>query len=102
MRELDGRQARREELRTFIEAWTRKRTPADAATVLQAAGIAAAPCADTAELLADQHLRERGFFGPSAGADSTVEFTLLPWRLHPAGAVGCGPAPRLDQDKPAL
>lgn len=45
-----------------IAAWTAGRTKEDAAEALQAAGIPASPVLSVPEVLADPHLRARGFF----------------------------------------
>jgi benzylsuccinate CoA-transferase BbsF subunit len=57
-------QARREENRAPLEAeiaaWTARRTSAEATEVLQAAGVAAAPCLDVAERFSDPHFNANG------------------------------------------
>ena len=45
-----------------IGAWTSGRSPMDAATALQAAGIPAGPVLDEAAAMSDPQLHERGFF----------------------------------------
>jgi crotonobetainyl-CoA:carnitine CoA-transferase CaiB-like acyl-CoA transferase len=95
---LTGRQARRDRLRAEIEPWTRVRRAEDAVAALQAAGIPAAPSHNAPELLADPHLRERGFFENDPEAPGGVLMRAFPpWRLNPAGAVRYGPAPRLGE-----
>lgn len=84
-----GRQARAAFLREAIEAWSRQRLPEEASRACQAVGIAAAPCRNAADLLADPHLAARGVFGP-AGAAPT--YLALPWRLHPMSGATYGEA----------
>ena len=48
-------------LREEISSWTRARTKREAMESLGAAGVPCAACLDTAELLRDRHLTERGF-----------------------------------------
>ena len=43
-----------------IAAWTAERTPAEVMEILQGAGVAAAPCADTEDRYFDPHFQERG------------------------------------------
>ncbi|OLT12754.1 hypothetical protein BJF78_23720 [Pseudonocardia sp. CNS-139] len=49
-------------LRSLLADWIRARSWRDAATVLQAAGIAAGPVMDARDLAEDPHLREREFY----------------------------------------
>jgi crotonobetainyl-CoA:carnitine CoA-transferase CaiB-like acyl-CoA transferase len=57
---LAGRQAHEEELRAFIEPWTRERTAEDATALLQGAGVPAAPVNNFEQLLKiDPQLKER-------------------------------------------
>ncbi len=51
-----------DELDKLIEQWTLKRDHYEAMHTLQAAGIASGPVLSQAEVLADPHLKERGFF----------------------------------------
>ena len=48
-------------LRDEISSWTRGRTKSEALEALGAAGIPCGACLDTAEVLRDAHLTERGF-----------------------------------------
>ena len=48
-------------LHAEISAWTRGRTKVEAMEALGAAGVPCSACLDTAELLRDRHLAERGF-----------------------------------------
>jgi crotonobetainyl-CoA:carnitine CoA-transferase CaiB-like acyl-CoA transferase len=46
-------------IRPGVEAWATTRSKLDAARELTAAGVAAGPCYDAAEVMADPHLRGR-------------------------------------------
>jgi benzylsuccinate CoA-transferase BbsF subunit len=72
----------------LIEAWTVRRTPAEATGLLQAQGVAAAPSFTPDQLIADAHLRERQAFPkvrhPEKGEQRAV---APPWRLSGTPAV---------------
>jgi crotonobetainyl-CoA:carnitine CoA-transferase CaiB-like acyl-CoA transferase len=77
-----SRYRHQDELDEVISAWTRGRPPQEAALALQEAGVAASPAASVADLMADPHLRERGFFEKTAHAEAGVrEMDGVPWRL---------------------
>lgn len=59
-------------LEPLISEWTRPRSHHEAAALLQAAGVPAAPVFTVADLLADPHLRARGFFEPVAHPDAGI------------------------------
>ncbi|MBY6537822.1 CoA transferase [Rhodococcus sp. BP-349] len=56
------RDANRDHITEVVAAWTRTRTPREAAHLFQSAGIAAGMMLRVPELLHDQHLTERDFF----------------------------------------
>ena len=56
---LEARQANHDELDAIIEAWTIDRDHQDAFHTLQAAGVAASPVLNAAEVFADPHLKAR-------------------------------------------
>ncbi|HEY3797447.1 MAG TPA: CoA transferase [Caulobacteraceae bacterium] len=91
---LDGRRRARETLSALIGAWTRQRTKHEAADLLQAAGVPAAPVNSGADVYRDPFLRSRGFMHelthPAAGV---AEYPGLAYRL--AGSPGAirRPAP---------
>ncbi|MCC6533697.1 MAG: CoA transferase [Burkholderiales bacterium] len=58
----DGRRARHDEIDARVEAWTSRRTKADAMLELQRAGVAAGAVLSPGELLSDAHLAVRGFW----------------------------------------
>ena len=74
--ELAEREARHDEIDAAIGRWTRSTTPWDAAVRLQAAGIIAAPVADSRDLWENDHLQARDF-----------------WARHDSEAVGPMPYP---------
>jgi len=53
------RLSNRGELDKLIGAWTVEKTPNEAMEILQKAGVAAVPCADTEDRFYDPHLQER-------------------------------------------
>jgi crotonobetainyl-CoA:carnitine CoA-transferase CaiB-like acyl-CoA transferase len=57
-----SRRRNHDELDAIVGAWTRTRSQHDAAHALQAAGIAAAPVLRIQALMANEHLRSRGFW----------------------------------------
>jgi crotonobetainyl-CoA:carnitine CoA-transferase CaiB-like acyl-CoA transferase len=59
---LADRLAHQDELARIVSGWTRGRTKHDAATMLQNAGVAAAPVANSADLASSDYLAYRGFF----------------------------------------
>ena len=58
----DGRRARHDEIDRHLAAWTAGLDRWEVARRCQAEGVEAGPVLDEADLLADPHLRERGFF----------------------------------------
>jgi crotonobetainyl-CoA:carnitine CoA-transferase CaiB-like acyl-CoA transferase len=76
-----------------LAAWARDRDAMDAATALQAAGIAAGPVLDARDLLTSEHLRARGFYevvdlGPPCGRRQVIG---RPYRMDGAAVRGPGP-----------
>ncbi len=53
------RSLNRKKLDQFIGEWTRTKTPYEVMEILQNAGVAAAPCADTEDRFSDPHFQER-------------------------------------------
>lgn len=54
-----NRQKNRKELDQHISEWTRTKTSYEAMHILQNAGVAATPCADTEDRFSDPHFQER-------------------------------------------
>jgi crotonobetainyl-CoA:carnitine CoA-transferase CaiB-like acyl-CoA transferase len=63
------RQARAAEVDALVAAWIRERTLAEVMSVFERAEVAAAPVYDAQQLLADEHLRDRGSFVTVDDAD---------------------------------
>ncbi len=92
------RQARAAEIDGLVAAWAAPLDAAEASARLQAAGVAAAPVADAAEVLADPHLAARGFFVPVEHPEAgTHPWPRLPVVLSATPATVRRPAPLLGQ-----
>ena len=93
-----GRLRRQDELDARITEWTRERSHYDVMHVLQAVGVAAAPCLDAAELLVDPQLAARGFMveidHPEVGARAVAG---LPGRYSGTLDYAYSPAPCLGE-----
>jgi benzylsuccinate CoA-transferase BbsF subunit len=77
-----SRYRHQDELDEAISAWSRGKTPQEAALTLQEADVAASPVASMADLMEDPHLRERGFFEKTAHPEAGVwDMEGVPWRL---------------------
>ena len=85
-------------LEAYLQQWTAGLEVVEVVTTLQAAGVPAAPVSDTAEVLADPHLLERGFVAqaehPVAG---TRPVTTLPWIADGHRGDAIRPAPTFGQ-----
>jgi crotonobetainyl-CoA:carnitine CoA-transferase CaiB-like acyl-CoA transferase len=79
-----------------ISAYTARRDKRTVAALLQRAGLEAFAVLSPVELLADDHLRERGFFVPAHGGPDPV-LPGSPVTSTPALVDPHGPAPRLGQ-----
>ena len=82
----------------IIELWTLDREPWEATEALQAAGVAAAPVMDSAEVLRDPHLTERGFVAwvdhPETGRRP---IGTVSWSINGQRRTEYRPAPRLGE-----
>lgn len=91
-----GRWRHQERLDEIVERWTRKRGPAEAAQILQRAGVAALPVETSLSLSSDPHVLERGVLTrvkhPVLGERIVVG---PPWKLEGVGVRG--PAPLIGQ-----
>ena len=93
-----GRRQHHSELDEFIAEWTRQHTPYEVMHTLQEAGVAAGPVMGVTDLMADPHLKERGFVvevdhlevGRRMAAGLPVKFSAMPQLAY-------GPAPCLGQ-----
>ena len=93
-----NRRKNQEELDELIETWTGRQTHLEAMHRLQEAGVPAGAVLDAAELLADEHLRARGFFReinhPEVGPR---KYCGLPIRFSEASMPAPKPAPCLGE-----
>ena len=89
----EARLRNQDELEVVVQRWTAGLDAQEVAAALQAAGVPAAPVFDSAEVLADPHLRERGFVAdlehPVAGSRPVLS---LPWAAN--GSRGATPQTR--------
>ena len=85
-------------LESLLQEWTAGQETAEVVAALQVAGVPAAPVSDTAEVLADPHLMERGFVAhvehPAAGTRSVI---TLPWAADGQRGDAVRPAPTFGQ-----
>lgn len=95
---IEGRQQHHDELDKLIAVWTSCHDRYQVMSLLQAAGIAAAPVLYPGELLTDTHYAERGFFEKSVHPYAGT--WLLPGMLCKMSHTPCGtrsPAPLLGE-----
>ena len=85
-------------LETLLQQWTAGQDVAEVVATLQAAGVPAAPVSDSAEVLSDPHLAERGFVArvehPAAGVRPVLS---LPWAADGRRVDDLRPAPTFGQ-----
>jgi crotonobetainyl-CoA:carnitine CoA-transferase CaiB-like acyl-CoA transferase len=87
------RQGRAAEVDRLVADWIRERTLDEAMKVFEAAEVTAAPIYDAELLLADEHLRARGFFvevddpdfGPTTVQAPAAQLTETPGRIDHLG-----------------
>jgi benzylsuccinate CoA-transferase BbsF subunit len=100
---LAGRVADRDEIDRRVAAWTRARSPEDAAAALQSAGVSALPVLGPDELRADAHLHSRGAIvaveHPEVGPERHI---ANPLRMSRTQLVPAAPAPLLGADTAAV
>jgi crotonobetainyl-CoA:carnitine CoA-transferase CaiB-like acyl-CoA transferase len=87
---VEGRLAHRDELNALVETWTRGRDAFEVMEVLQNAGIPCGIVQNGADLVADPHLRERGFLVEVE--DRRLGRVILPG--FPLRFAGCATKPR--------
>ena len=88
--------ARRDELETILEEWTGKRTKHEVMETLGAAGVPCGAVLDSAEVLSNEHLRERGMVvdvehpvrGRMAMPGSAIRLSASPTEVTPAPLLG--------------
>jgi crotonobetainyl-CoA:carnitine CoA-transferase CaiB-like acyl-CoA transferase len=77
-----SRRHNHDDLDAIIAEWTRGRTQGDAARAMQAAAVSAAPVLRIQELMANEHLRARGFWETVTQADAgTWDMEGPVWRF---------------------
>ena len=91
-----GRRDRRVAIEAIIADWARDRDAREAAAMLRRAGVPAAALTDSVDLVADDHLRARGFWD----RHGTGVLPGLPWRASFGRATS--PAPGLGADTDAV
>ena len=87
------RQARAREVDDIVAAWVAEHTLDEAMKVFEAADVTAAPIYDAQQLLADEHLRARGFFvqvddpdlGPMTVQGPAAQLSETPGRIDHLG-----------------
>lgn len=88
----------RDELDSLLQGWTRDHAPRDLMRLLQSREVPAGPSLNTADLLTDPHLRERGFIvevdHPEVGARPTA---TVPWKITDVPPVEHRHAPLMGQ-----
>jgi crotonobetainyl-CoA:carnitine CoA-transferase CaiB-like acyl-CoA transferase len=103
LRTLAGRKAREDEIDERLAAWTLRHDKHEAAALLQAAGIAAAPVLDASEVLASPFLQARGFFTPLSHPEAGERLHQgLPMHLSRTPGGNHRAAPTLGQDTEAI
>jgi benzylsuccinate CoA-transferase BbsF subunit len=100
---LVARKRHEDELEKLLAGWTRTRTPEEATTILQAAGIPAFVAATNRELAEDPHLHARGFHVELEHPEVGVRRHLgVPWRMSASDCRVRRPAPCLGADTDAV
>jgi crotonobetainyl-CoA:carnitine CoA-transferase CaiB-like acyl-CoA transferase len=94
--DLAARREQRRVIDAVIADWARSREAAPAAAELRRAGVPAAALTSSTDLVADPHLRRRGFWD----AHDKAVLPGLPWRASFGRATG--PAPGLGADTDAV
>jgi crotonobetainyl-CoA:carnitine CoA-transferase CaiB-like acyl-CoA transferase len=90
------RYAARRELDVAVQDVLRISDAGEAVAALNRAGVRAALVARGSDLVADEHLKARGFFPGVAHPDlGTVRIVGLPWRFAGRGRIELAPAPVL-------
>ncbi|MDA0353506.1 MAG: CoA transferase [Chloroflexi bacterium] len=96
--QVEGRRAAQPAIDAVIAEWARDLEPDEAATRLQAAGVAASPVYTPLGLSTDAHLEARSAFTTYDHAVTGVQRTTLPvWRMARRPVTRVGPAPAFGQ-----
>lgn len=100
---LDGRRAHESRLEAEIAQWSRTQGRWQAAELLQAHGVAAAPLLNTADRLADEQLQARELYASIEHPVVGTEYIYgVPWRLSRTPGAIRSAAPLLGQDTSAV
>jgi crotonobetainyl-CoA:carnitine CoA-transferase CaiB-like acyl-CoA transferase len=100
---LAERKRHEDDLEALVAGWTAERTPEEATTLLQAAGIPAFASARNQDLAEDPHLRERGYFVALDHPEVGVRLHAgVPWRMSHSDSRVRAPAPCLGADTDAV
>lgn len=95
------RQGNQDDLDAVIEKWTGELSQDEAVSILTSAGVPAGPVLNAGQLLADPHLRQRGFFEsaehPEGSNMGRREYLGRGWRLSGSSPRIQGPAPELGE-----
>lgn len=95
MHTAKGRMARSVEIDAAIGAWASGFDHNEAAQILQASGVPAAPVMANWEMLSDPHLAHRGFYVPIHHPEvGILPFPGMPWKLTRTPGTVRMPAPR--------
>jgi crotonobetainyl-CoA:carnitine CoA-transferase CaiB-like acyl-CoA transferase len=84
-----------EVLRPGIEAWAATRTKVEAAAALTAEGVAAGPCHDSAEVIADPHLARRNMVVEMERTDGVARPVIVPGNPVKLSKMAEGPETRV-------
>ncbi len=96
---LKGRLGNLDELDKLVASWTVGRTNYEVMQLLQAHGVAAAPCLNKGEVFLDPHLSEREICAPVEHPMTGTEWLYcVPWREDGNKTKPEKPAPLLGQD----
>jgi crotonobetainyl-CoA:carnitine CoA-transferase CaiB-like acyl-CoA transferase len=94
--DLAGRSAQEADIGAALTVWAAAQDASETAKLLRRCGIPAAALADSCDLVADPHLRARGFWDQH----TTGVLPALPW--HASFGRATGPAPALGADTDAV
>jgi len=98
-----ARKRHEDDVEALLARWTSTRSPAQATTELQEAGIAAFTAATNRDIADDPHLAARGFFVEYAHPEVGVRRHLgVPWRMSRSDCRVRQPAPCLGADTDAV
>jgi crotonobetainyl-CoA:carnitine CoA-transferase CaiB-like acyl-CoA transferase len=82
-------------VRPGVEAWASTRTKVEATEALTAAGVAAGPCHDAAEVTADPHLAARNMLVEMARTDGVDDAVIVPGNPVKLSKMAEGPETRV-------